>query len=336
MTRCKAKIMPKSSKEKIRLCKNNAAINSLYCHSHQSYVDKTAVQKTAVQEKSYTNENESRIRAVQTIYKAQKRKKNAIKTIAKFRSLQSKQKQIQDLLTARRMYKRTHKNIGVSQPTIKLDQQTVTKPNLYVTESKFRPNEKIASFMNKNGKIMNPPIPFSQNVQYFTKHNLHPVDWQKFGNRPTRPRIQSYRDHMLHSSLQFLKTKPSPQLKKSIYNNEAARTYIKNLFTESVYSKKEIKSKIYDLRNTLKVNEEANMYFKYPAHIQPQYNTKGINSKLIFKVNEPLQQIHAIQKRPVVLTRIKIKKTYTNFIYTLYYGKGERGHFEYSGIQIFY
>ena len=101
----------------------------------------------------------------------------------------------------------------------------------------------------------------------------------------------------------------------------------------------------------MKVGEELSIYFKYPIYIEPQYNTKGIKKQFIFKVDEPLKQLDKLRKTRII-TRIKMKKkivashwdyihqkqmnAYSVILYTHYYGKGERGHFDYRGREIFF
>ena len=266
-----------------------------------------------------------------------------------------------NLQNARKTYKQTHSNISVKQPTLKCTSH-LNKPKLPLftaNEYNFQPQNKVASFFNENGQIMKTPINL-KNAQYLEKNGLHPIDWQKFGNRPTRPVIQTYEEHMLSYTMQEFISKRKQkkpltvELLTAMYNNNTARKYVKELFqskNKTEYSKIEMKQKIIEMGEQMKTGDEKNIYFKYPNG-KHQYILKGLNHKNIYKVSNHLKQKHPIRKTEVVLTRIKMKKRmiaghwdyvlfkhindYPIIEYTLYYGKGERGRFQYTGRQIFY
>jgi len=347
MVRCKGTV-----------CKKTAHNGRQYCKIHN--MGSPEVPLSAEKTKSYSKNNENKIKKIQTLYKKEKKKKNAVKTISNFRSLQLKREDFKTLQTARKIFRNTHENIAVTQPKrnvtkLNVSQCKLNKPKFNVVTPKFKPKEQVATFFNENGKPMQPPIPLS-NVKYYTRESIHPVNWQKFGKRPTEPLIQPYEVHMLSTALNYMKNKNNKPINmnklSAVYNNTHARDYVKDLFrqNQTTYSKTEIKRKIINLGFKLKVGEEVSIYFKYPIHIQPQYNTKGIEKQFIFKVDEPLKQLDKLNKTRII-TRIKIKNitvathwdsilgkvinAHSAITYTLYYGKGERGHFEYIGRPLF-
>lgn len=355
MTRCKGKTC------KGTVCKKDARTGRMYCKIHNTYTNMESPEYIPLPEpKSYTQENIKKIQKMQTLYKKQKQRKNAVKTIEKFRHRKQQRTLFQNLQNARKTYREKHNNISVQQPNLRCTSH-LNKPKLpeiKTEKTNFKPINLVATFFDRNGKIMKTPIS-RQNLSYYTKNSLHPVNWQKFGNRPTRPKIQSYQDHMFYYAKQQLKNKRKEPLTSdlvtSIYNNYSARTLVENMFREknsTEYSKSEIKQALTKLSKELKIGEETNMYFKYPNVSKSQYKLNGINKKKIFKIKEYLKQIHPITRKEIIVTRLKLKKVivrgYYNYFthlqrpdtskikYTIYYGRGERGHFEYSGRQVFY
>jgi len=299
--------------------------------------------------KEYTKNNIDKIKKIQTLYRTQKKRKDAIKTIRQFRNRKQSLNTFANLKTARKIFHKTiHENVNVNPinitfPTAKkavsvrkrLFEEPRTKPNFTVVRSTFKPQNHVASFKNEHGKIMNLPIPL-ENAKYFSKHNRHPVNWQLFGKRPTEPSIQTYQNHMLSVATKNLKTPiKNQQFSRAIHNKNAAREYVTNLFrlNKNIISKKKLKSILIQECANMKVDTFTDIYFKYPKSNKKiiYYIPKNV---IAYKLDEVLTCKKFDQTKVVLKIRIskKVKPasvTYGGYVvqesvyntFTQFYGK---------------
>lgn len=350
MTRCKG------TTKKGTVCKKSARTNRPYCKTH-NYVNMESPEYIPTREskpKSYTQENINKIKKLQILYRNQKKKKDAVRIITKYRQQKLKQNMFKSLQKARKTYRQTHNTLNVKrQPlnSLKIPLTKPAQPKITVTTQKFLPTYKVGSFYNEKGKIMKTPIQYNELKHYYNKNNLHPINWQKFGKRPTSFKIQTYSEHMKEYALQNLPNHEKQirsKIECSIQNNKNARNYVTNLFNPSksmtdlsFYSKRQMFTELLKIEKNIKEGEEKNIYFQYKTN-PISFNLKNVSRNDIYKINKELVHIHPINQKTVVVTRLKIIKkneparytmtqyypAYLKSYYVVYYGKSERAKFE--------
>lgn len=325
-------------------CKLPKTAGCNMCFQHSKMTAEKPVECSS--KPNYSSLNINKIKKLQEMVRAKQEYKkklvSAVKTIETQVEKQKKINQYKRLQRARQTYKQTFKKINVVPETAR-----TKNVQFKVNNNNINPDELIASFFNKNGRLIPRPIKLNDlNKSSYGRFNRHPVDWQLFGNRLTNFQVRRYEEHMLHLAMQQMrqemKTKPSREELLSIYNNNEAREYTTKLFKnrKEYMSLEDFEYELKKRETKLNIEENDDIYIKYPKGFKPQYNLSEIKKQNIIKVEEPLRirdnnnnirtitRLNIIKKKDIYYNHRTFSRESRIYIkYIVYYGISERAKF---------